>query len=300
MGLARPRLRSLLLASSLAFALALAGASGARASEPLPAGKSQFRFQTRGKTLEVYTYRPAGHRGGPLFIVMHGMDRNPDTYRDRAVVLADRHRALLVAPGFDEAQFPNDAYHRGGILAEQRAQPPTNWTYQYIAELVREVRRREGRKDLPVYLIGHSAGGQFLNRLAAFMPGDAVRIVAANPGTLIFPTRDLPFPFGFGELPETLGGEAALRRYLAAPLTLFLGAEDTGYEHLDRTRHAMRQGPDRISRGRACFELGARLARQRGWPFNWRLVEAPGVGHSSKRMFAHPAAAEALFGPAGP
>ena len=48
--------------------------------------------------------------------------------------------------------------------------------------------------------IGHSGGGQFLIRLAAFNPHEAERIVVANAGTQVFPTRDLNFPFGFGGL----------------------------------------------------------------------------------------------------
>ena len=36
------------------------------------------------------------------------------------------------------------------------------------------------------------------------------------------------------------------------------------------------------------------LAQKNGWPFAWRLVEAPGVGHSARAMYASPAADAAL------
>jgi hypothetical protein len=38
------------------------------------------------------------------------------------------------------------------------------------------------------------------------------------------------------------------------------------------------------------------LAAERGWTFNWRLVEAAGVGHDAAMMFAAPEAMEAVFG----
>jgi hypothetical protein len=42
------------------------------------------------------------------------------------------------------------------------------------------------------------------------------------------------------------------------------------------------------------FNAGQSLAKDRGWTFNWRLVELPGVGHSASKMLAAPQAAEAL------
>jgi hypothetical protein len=42
--------------------------------------------------------------------------------------------------------------------------------------------------------------------------------------------------------------------------------------------------------------MAEELAREKGWRFNWRLVEVPGVGHDGKAMFEHANVAEALFG----
>jgi len=42
------------------------------------------------------------------------------------------------------------------------------------------------------------------------------------------------------------------------------------------------------------FNAGRTLAQERGWTFNWRLVELPGVGHSAQKMFAAPQLADAL------
>jgi poly(3-hydroxybutyrate) depolymerase len=265
-------------------------------AKALDPGASQFTLEARGRQLEVFTYRPAHYANGPLIVVLHGMNRNAEDYRNNAQPLAERFGALIVAPRFDLQQFPPEAYQRGGVLRDGQAQPVEEWTFAFIGDVVKAVRQRTNQPDLPYYLIGHSAGGQFLTRLAAFLPGEAIRIIAGNPGSLIFPTHDLPFQYGFGGLPESLGGEQALKNYLAAPLTLFLGTADIGSTHLDLTETAMRQGATRLERGRTCFELGRRLAEQKGWPFGWRLVEAEGVGHDAAALFAHPQAQTAIFG----
>jgi pimeloyl-ACP methyl ester carboxylesterase len=148
------------------------------------------------------------------------------------------------------------------------------------------------------WIIGHSAGGQFAMRMSAFQDTGAERIVAANPGTDLFPTRDLPFGWGFGGLPESLSNDEQLRRYLAAPLTLYLGtADDHKDEDLDMSENSMKQGEGRLQRGRAAFALGEKTAREHGWHFGWRKVEADGVPHDHEKMFAHEACETALFGP---
>ena len=58
----------------------------------------------------------------------------------------------------------------------------------------------------------------------------------------------------------------------------------------------MVQGPNRLARGRACFAAAQKLAQTRGWAFNWRKVETPGIGHEAAFMFAAKEAGDALFG----
>jgi hypothetical protein len=149
---------------------------------------------------------------------------------------------------------------------------------------------------MPYYFIGHSAGGQFLSRISGFVAPGAVRIVAANPGAHLFPTRDLPYPYGFGELPREISDDDAIRLYLAQPLTIYCGTEDHGKAQLPMGVEAMKQGPNRHERGKACFKLGQELARQKGWTFHWRYVEAPGIAHDGKGMFDHVNSIDALFG----
>ncbi len=265
---------------------------------PLKVGAHRFDFTHEGEVIEVFTYRPPTYRDGPLLVIFHGVARNAEDYRNFAITLAERFRALVVAPRFDKDRFPLERYQRGGLVDKAgRVQPPERWTYAAVPRLVERIRADEGRPALPYYLIGHSAGGQFLVRLAAFLPTEARRIVAANPGSHLFPTRERDFGYGFGALPAELASDEVLRRYLAAPLTLYLGTGDTLVEsNLDQSPAAMLQGGNRLERGRACFAFAAELARARGWTFGWRKVETPGIGHDAAEMFAAPEVAEAIFG----
>jgi poly(3-hydroxybutyrate) depolymerase len=274
-------------------------AAAAMAGEPLQVGRGQAEFPVRGRPLTLFTYKPPGYKDGPLLVVFHGVVRNAENYRDFAVPMADRFGMALVAPLLDPERFPEEWYQRGGLLdASGNAKPQEQWMFTVVEKIVAEVRAREGRPALPYYLVGHSAGAQFLVRLAAYLPGDARRIVAGNAGSLLFPTRDHQFGYGLGGLPAELSDDAMLKRYFAAPLTLYLGTADvTPRRRFDASEAAMKQGPHRLARNRTFFALAEKLAKERGWTFNWRKVETPGIEHDAAAMFAAKEVEDALLGP---
>jgi hypothetical protein len=162
-----------------------------------------------------------------------------------------------------------------------------------VLDLVDWVRRQEGR-PLAYSLLGHSAGAQFLDRLAAFVPTEARRIVVANPGSYVVPSLDIAAPYGLGMVYAPAEGDAQLRRYLSQPLTIYLGEGDTRDDDRDESPAALAEGASRYQRGLNVFNAARALAQGRGWTLNWRLVELPGVGHSGRKMFAAPQASEAL------
>ncbi|MCY2960489.1 MAG: hypothetical protein NTY35_10025 [Planctomycetota bacterium] len=268
------------------------------AADPLALGASRIELDIDGVKLEVYAHKPKDWDGERMLMVFHGVNRNADEYRDHAVGMGERFHMLVVAPRFDAERFPSRAYQRGGILKEDgTAADAKDWTYAYVPKIARAIREREAKPGMKHWLIGHSAGGQFCVRMAAFQDTGAERIVAANAGSALFPARDAEFGYGFGKLPEVLSSDDVLKRYLAAPLTLYLGtADDHEDEWLDTSAPAMAQGPGRLQRNRAAFAAGEALAREKGWPFAWRKVEALGVGHDHEKMFDHEQAGVALFG----
>ncbi len=262
------------------------------AAEPIPIANGRQTIDVDGTRLVLFTYRPSCPDPS-LLLVFHGVSRNAAAYRDDARVLADRDCLLVVAPLFDKRAFPPWRYQRGGIVKDGTVQSPDQWTGGLVPALVDRVRRQEG-KPLPYSLLGHSAGAQFLDRLAAFVATEAGRIVVANPGSYVFPSLETAAPYGLGKVYADTDGEAALRRYLAQPLTVYLGNGDTRENERDDSPDAQAQGASRHQRGVNAFNAGRALAQTRGWTFKWRLIELPGVGHNARRMFAAPQASAAL------
>lgn len=257
-----------------------------------------LRLPIAGKEIEVFTYKPRSYAGERMIMVLHGTLRNADEYRNDARAMGDRFGALIVAPKFDSERFPSIKYQRGGILKEDGTPAPrSEWTYALIPQIFTAIKKRERKPSLKYWIIGHSAGGQFVLRMAGFQKTGAERMVAANPGSDLFPTRDMPFGYGFGNLPDSLADDKVIQSYLAQPLTLYLGTADNGPdEYFDDSPSAMKQGPGRYQRGLASYEYAMKLAAQRGWRFGWSLVKAPGIGHDHTAMFNHPACERALFG----
>lgn len=271
-------------------------AISARAA-PIPTGDGYQVVKTGEYNLEVFTYKPAGYSDGPLLMVFHGLERNADGYRDYAKSMADRFGVVVAAPLFDKTRFPTALYQRGGIANQKSLLPQDKWIGTTAIALVDQLRKDEGRPQLDYYLIGHSAGGQFLARLAPFVPHAAKRIVIANPSSWVFPSLKEEFPFGLGGATASLGSEDFMKRYLAVPITIYLGQADTGDRNRDDSEDAVEQGATRHERGLNFYRAGQALAQEKGWSLNWRLVEVPKVGHSSRRMFDAPQVQEALFGP---
>ncbi len=288
----RARLAALLVFSCIAVTLR---------AEPISAGSSQRSVTIGDETIELHTYKPPQYAGGPILLVLHGLGTNATGYRDAAVPLANAHGFLVVAPLFDRKRFPVWSYQTGGIVRNQRAEgefaiePEAQWMGRTFIDIINAVRTAENRPDLAYSLIGHSAGGQTLSRFAAFVPHQAKHIVIANPSTWVWPSREERFPFGFGGLPAKMADDAALQRYLAQPLTLLLGTADIKRgSDLNVSAGADRQGSNRLERGHNAFRTAQQLARDRGWTFNWRLIEVPDVGHSARRMFGSAEAQAAL------
>ena len=118
--------------------------------------------------------------------------------------------------------------------------------------------------------------------------------MVANPSTYVLPSLAEAVAYGFGCASSSNGPQCLysspeamqqLKAYLALPLTIYLGEDDTGDENLSEGAAAMRQGArNALKSGAVTFELAQAVAIANGWPLNWRLVILPGVGHSAKKL----------------
>ncbi len=288
------------LARTLAI-VAVAAAMPLYASTPIPNGKWSFVWTDQkgraDRPMRVYTYRPRTcDTTCPIVFVMAGVKRDASTYRDYWELLADRYKVLVVAPEFSKQNWPKAAAYNLGDVKEQPDRE--KWAFSAIEHLFDEV--RDGQQGY--VLFGHSAGGQFAQRMALFRPDSrATAIVAANPGWYTMPEwrtekaapNTEPFPYSLVGSPA---GEAELRRALARKLYLILGEKDTDPddENLNNSEQAKKQGAMRVERGENFFMAATSAAQALGVPFAWELVEAPDVAHDGATMSK--IAADTLFG----
>ncbi len=272
--------RRFFLAAAAAAALvprtALGAADTGVFERPEPAGSSNAPQR-------VYFHRPATWRAsGRVVMVMHGVQRDADRYRDEWAPLAEQHGFLLVCPEFSNDKFPRSAWYNFGGL--NQTHDPDMRAFAVPDRVFEEVRRRFGATAARYSLYGHSAGAQFVHRFALLAPSAAVdQAIAANAGWYTLPVFDQPFPYGLQGTSVTQDQVAA---FLRRPLVLQLGDADVDPAHpsLRRNAAADRQGLHRFARGMHYMQTGQREAARRGIALAWRVVTVPGVAHDNAGM----------------
>ena len=240
-----------------------------------------------GREITVHVHRPPGFTPeSPILMVMHGRARNGADYCGYFAAESDRRGFLVVAPEFAEAHYPHPhAYNFGNMCGlDATPRPRDEWLFPVLADVLDDVRARVGSRREKFFLVGHSAGGQLVHRLATFGWLPAIEhAIAANSGSYTLPTRAERFPFGLNGVAI---GDDELRTLFARPLTIQLGDADVdpNDEHLPREAGALAQGPHRFARGHRYLEVARREADRLGVPLAWRLAIAPGVAHSGQDM----------------
>ncbi|UYV15829.1 hypothetical protein [Porphyrobacter sp. ULC335] len=222
----------------------------------------------------------------PVVVVMHGVNRDADRYRDEWSELAREQRFIVIVPEFSNADFPGSGGYNTGFFtnADGTPRPRSLWSFAAIEPLFDDVRRRFGTAAERYTIYGHSAGAQFVHRFVMFMPEARIeQAITANAGWYTMPDPALAFPYGTKGAPIT--GEI-LAAALAKPLTVLLGTADTDMADPDlrTTEEANRQGPHRFARGQSFHAEGRALAERLGTPFGWQIDFVPGVGHKNGLM----------------
>ncbi|WP_457093953.1 M10 family metallopeptidase C-terminal domain-containing protein [Microvirga sp. P5_D2] len=239
-----------------------------------------------------YTYRPAGESKG-LLVVHHGTSGTGEPTRDQAIQIANEKGYAVISPRLDHLASAD--YQMGGVTSSSS---PDSWTVFLETKFVEWGTAQAGLDaNDPVVLFGHSGGGQWVSRVAAYAPDDSLfdNIIVANPSTHVLASMTEKAAYGFGGF-SAAQGEAMLKDYLADPVTIYLGSEDNDPNAADLSTgsSAMRQGDDRLERGLNTFSKAKQLAASKGWEFNWELVIADGVGHTSGGMLRAPEMRDAI------
>jgi len=245
------------------------------------------RYNGKSREIRVWYYRPPPSAEEPrILFVIHGVNRNPDKYRDDWRGIAAANNVLLLVPDFSEEMFPGGrAFSTGNMfLRDGRPIGRAEWSFSVLERLFDHVTSMNESSIETYDLYGHSAGGQFVHRFVMFMTDARFeKAVAANAGWYTVPDQKIAFPYGVsaGRLPMEDLGKALGRR-----LTVLLGENDTNPNDsdLNNRAEARAQGRHRLERGLNFFEAAKRRAASMGVELRWSLKTVPGVGHSNRGM----------------
>lgn len=287
----------------LALGVLLSGAAAAHDLRPFQdTGRSHVLHEDIGpagaEIINVETYVPAAcaAKPCPLVFSLHGLLRNAEAARDNWVEAADRYGLLIAAPHFDKERFPTRLYQQGGVRGEpDRAR----WVYATIERFF-DAALQSGRVEGGGYvLFGHSAGAQFVHRMAILMPeARFTAAVSANAGFYTLPVGKqaaggFSYPYSLDGAPTD---EASTKQALAKPLLVMLGERDNDPDHeqLNKSKGAEAQGANRLDRGRHFIAVARAQAQRLGVDSPWREIIVPDAAHEQRKMAN--AAAQALFG----
>jgi hypothetical protein len=268
-------------------------------------------------------------------IVIHGGDRILEEYYAPIVATIPagpapeedwRRKTIVLAPYFQEkSDAARDKHGWKGNWREGGSSDGIS-SYAVVDTLVARLRNGAFPNLKWIVITGHSAGGQFVQRYAAFTDIDlkpepnsaCVKFVPANPSSYVYlneyrhgrdnnwiiPTKDCSSGDGYDEWKYGLknlhgyaaarGAEFARAHLPLRQIELLAGTADvmTG-EGFDKDCAAMWQGSTRFERAQLF-----KAFMDHFFPTNHlSLTAVPGVGHSGPGMYASPEGRKALFFP---
>lgn len=256
-------------------------------------------------------------------IVVHGAERNADEYfsnMQEAATLSGRLvNTIIVAPQFvtiDDAPAADEPYWtsngwRVGDLSSSTGPLPRISAFAAIDTMLARLSDRAKFPQITTIVVaGHSAGAQLVHRFAATSriaptsAGVQVRYVAANPSTWLYlgPERATSSGFAIPTGADTtcpdyddwhyglqnrntyanaITSASIKQKLVSRDVIVMVGTADTLTADLDVACGANLQGARRYSRGLTLMSYMNALNPGN----NHRLVQVPGVGHSSRTMF---------------
>jgi hypothetical protein len=255
----------------------------------------------------VAYYKPDNYNTAtsPLVFVNHGLGSTGYGAVNSFKEIADRRAALLVGLYFDsvgplmshEGCFTNLDLDTNNQSCNVK-HPPSD----ILKGIYRKILERENRTEIPTYMIGFSAGGQFANRYNVHRQiyPDSIpfkMIVSTNAYAYMFPTdtlnnTPLSGAFGFAPYPTETSSycleehnfynyrcQTHIAEYYQSNYGILIGTGDNAFleEHVT--------GNNRYDRAYNLYHFGLEDSQQQGLEFNWQYREVQGVGHDGMAMY---------------
>jgi len=268
------------------FAIGALTFSGCATSETtlyhgINTGEGFFYFKDKtissGSAMRVFYYKPKGFTADrPILFFMHGADRKAEHIPRIAADALEKFNILLILPEFSEELFPKtESYQYGNV----RTKPKELWSFYVNDRIFRLVRQVTGTRQKKYYIWGNSAGAQFVHRQILVGAHEFIeKAFASNAGMYTLPTNGHdPYPYSIKGLGLT---NKDLKEVFLLNFFVLLGEEDVGQDaYFLKSKAAMKQGNNRLQRGKLFYETAEREARGRELEFNWKLITIPACGH---------------------
>jgi len=322
----------------------LSGALSAAAAMTLMAGAPaeaalQDSILIGTKQVPYFSNRPLAARNAGIsraVIVIHGSGRKVEDYFDSIVENIPsssdpsrdwRRKTIVLAPYFQEKGDARDrrreAWWKGDWVTGGSSGGVSS--YEVIDTLVARLRNGTFPNLKWVVITGHSAGGQFVQRYAAFTDVDLrsgpntalVKFVPSNPSSYLYlngyryndAVSDWVIPHGkkckgydafkyglqdLDDYAEDRGADWARDHLPKRQIELLAGTADVvADESFDASREAMWQGRSRYQRAQLFHAFMDHFFS----PNHFRITPVPGVGHDHRQIYASAEARHALYFP---
>ena len=245
-----------------------------------------FEYELAGqlKKIPVHYFAPKTMtRGSRIVFVLHGASRSGKGYRDTWQKYATTYNFLVICPEFSEAEFPGWWKYNGGNIYDMDAKKYTlrkDWTFNVIEGLFDFI-RQDRQLEVEFYcLFGHSAGAQFVHRMALFMPEARFSLAIANgAGDYTEPTFEKNFTDGLKNTPAT---EENLVKAFQKEIIFLMGEKDLVSKTMPKTPESFHEY-DRVWKARFFFDAAKKEAAKRQAEFNWTLRFVPGADHNDPK-----------------
>ncbi len=252
-----------------------------------PHEKLQMNVIHKEKPITVWGHKPKKwDKHSPVVFVMHGIKRDAQKYWNLWIKHSERQNFLLLVPEFSNQHYPGIIKYNLGNTFSSLGEPiaKSTWTYTIIERIFDAAKTIMKFRTNTYNIYGHSAGAQFVHRLAIFLPEARFDLaICANAGWYTLPSYTTKFPYGLKASGIT---ETELKKAFGKKVVILLGDKDINPRHkyLNKSPQAKAQGKHRYERGRHFYEVAKREAEKLHVPLKWELVVVRGVGHNNARM----------------
>jgi pimeloyl-ACP methyl ester carboxylesterase len=301
----------------------------AAAVPQLAAAASTNFALSNGGTIKYYYNLPltaASSKVTSAVINIHGTDRNASDYdgyiQSAANAAGVSGSTIMITPQFAASGSGSALYwsDSGWKYGDDSTSSKKFSSFAVLDEMVRKLGDRSLFPNLKqITIVGHSAGGQFVQRYAAGGAGEGsvsvpVRYVTANPSSYMYlngyrvsssgswttPTSCADYDeyrYGLKDLGDypymsRVGASTLTSRYPGRKVTYLLGTADTVADSdMDTTCKAMLQGQNRYQRGLTYSSFMNKYYAGN----SHRVVTVSGVGHSASKMYGSATGRQAIF-----